>query len=74
MDQSDKEKAMKKVNSPNLTNPDYVYPRTLDEAFGERGPVVEKDEEPEMRWDDKLMLWVAPAIVIFILVLFVLEN
>jgi hypothetical protein len=51
-----------------------VYPRTLDEAFGERGPVVEKDAEPEMHWDDKLMLWVAPAVVIFILVLFVLEN
>jgi len=72
MDQPDKEETMKKVNSPNLTNPDYVYPRTLDEAFGERGPVVEK--EPEMHWDDKLMLWVAPAIVIFLIVLFILEN
>ena len=35
----------------------YVYPRSLDQAFGERGPVVEKDAEPEMYWDDKLMLW-----------------
>lgn len=74
MDQSDKEQTMTKVNSQNLTNPDYVYPRTLDEAFGERGPVVEKDAEPEMYWDDKLMLWVAPAIVIFLVVLFILEN
>jgi hypothetical protein len=73
MDQSDKE-TMTKVNSPNPTNPDYVYPRTLEEAFGERGPVVEKDAEPEMYWDDKLMLWVAPAIVIFLIVLFILEN
>jgi hypothetical protein len=46
----------------------------LEEAFGERGPVVEKDAEPEMYWDDKLMLWVAPAIVIFLIVLFILEN
>jgi hypothetical protein len=54
----------------------YVHPRTVEQAFGpgERGPVVEKDAEPEMHWDDKLMLWVAPAVVIFLIVLFALEN
>lgn len=52
----------------------YVYPRSLDQAFGERGPVVEQDAEPEMYWDDKVMLWVAPAVVIFLVVLFILEN
>lgn len=76
MDQSDKEQTMQRVMSPKLGDPDYVYPRTLEEAFGpgERGPVVEKKEEPEMYWDDKLMLWVAPAIIIFLVVLFILEN
>jgi hypothetical protein len=27
-----------------------------------------------MYWDDKLMLWVAPAVVIFLIVLFILED
>jgi hypothetical protein len=52
----------------------YRHPRTLEEAFGERGPLVEMDAEPEMYWDDKLMLWVAPAVVIFLVVLFILED
>lgn len=74
MDQSDKEQTMTKVNSPNVTNPDYVYPRTLEEAFGERGPVVEKDAEPKMEWQDKLVLWVAPAVLLFVVVLMMLEG
>jgi hypothetical protein len=54
----------------------YKHPRTIEQAFGpsERGPLVEKDAEPEMYWDDKLMLWVAPAIVMFLIVLFILED
>lgn len=67
---------MQRIHSQRIDNPDYVYPRTLEQAFGhgERGPLIEKDAEPEMYWDDKLMLWVAPAIVIFLVVLFALES
>jgi len=74
MGQSDKEQKMQKVMSPRLGNPDYVYPRTLEQAFGpgERGPVVE--EEPKIDWQDKLVLWAAPVVVVFIVVLFALEN
>jgi hypothetical protein len=52
----------------------YQHPRSMEEAFDERGPLVEMDAEPEMYWDDKLMLWVAPAVVIFLVVLFILED
>jgi hypothetical protein len=65
---------MQRIPEQPIDNPDYVHPRTLEQAFGEGGPVEEKDAEPEMYWDDKLMLWVAPAIVIFLVVLFALEN
>lgn len=73
MDQSDKEQTMTKVNSPNLTNPDYVYPRTLEEAFGSRGPVIDP-EDPPMDWQDKAVLWAAPAAVIFLIVLLAFES
>lgn len=65
---------MYKVPKQNIPNADYVYPRTLQDAFGSGGPVVEQDAKPEMYWDDKVMLWVAPAIVIFLVVLFALES
>ena len=51
----------------------YRYPRSMDEAFGERGPLVEKDAEPEMDWEDKAVLWAAPVVVIFLIVLFAFE-
>jgi len=51
----------------------YRYPRSMDEAFGERGPLVEKDAEPEMDWEDKAVLWAAPVGVIFLIVLFAFE-
>lgn len=64
---------MYKVPKQNIANADYVYPRTLQDAFGSGGPVVEKDAQQEMDWDDKVMLWVAPVVVIFLIVLFALE-
>ena len=54
----------------------YRHPRTLEEAFGpyERwGEVVEKDAQQEMDWEDKAVLWMAPVVVIFLIVLFALE-
>lgn len=51
----------------------YRYPRSMDEAFGERGPLVEKDAEPEMDWEDKVILWAAPVVVIFLIMLFAFE-
>ena len=68
---------MYKVPKQNIANADYVYPRTLEEAFGpyERwGKVVEKDAQPEMDWEDKAVLWAAPVAVIFFIVLLVLES
>ena len=49
----------------------YRHPRTLEQAFGpyERwGEIVEMDE-PKMDWEDKLILWVAPIVAIFLIVL-----
>lgn len=34
----------------------YRHPRTLDEAFNERGPVIDPNDPP-MDWQDKLVLW-----------------
>lgn len=51
----------------------YKHPRSLDEAFGSRGPVIEKDADLKMDWQDKAVLWAAPAAVIFLIVLFALE-
>lgn len=51
----------------------HTYPRTLDEAFGSRGPVIDPTDPP-MDWQDKAVLWAAPAAVIFLVVLFILEN
>lgn len=47
----------------------YIHPRTLEEAFGSRGPVIDP-EDPPMDWLDKLVLWVAPVAVLFVVVLF----
>lgn len=52
----------------------YVYPRTMEQAFGERGELHEPDEMPPMQWQDKLVLWVAPAAVAFLIILFALEG
>jgi len=55
----------------------YRHPRTLEEAFGpyERwGEVVEKDTQQEMDWQDKAVLWMAPVVVIFLIVLFAFES
>lgn len=49
----------------------YRHPRTLEQAFGpyERwGEIVEMDQ-PKMDWEDKLVLWVAPIVAIFLIVL-----
>jgi cytochrome c-type biogenesis protein CcmH/NrfF len=51
-----------------------VYPRTLEQAFGERGPVVGMDDEPPMDWQDKIVLWLAPVAVVFVIVLIALEK
>lgn len=47
----------------------YQHPRTLDEAFNDRGPVIDPEDLP-MGWLDKLVLWVAPVAVLFVVVLF----
>ena len=54
----------------------YVYPRTIEQAFGtgERGPVEEKDAPPAMDWQDKIVLWLAPVVVVFVIVLIALEK
>lgn len=55
----------------------YRHPRTLEEAFGpyERcGEVVEKDAQQEVDWEDKAVLWMAPVVVIFLIVLFAFES
>lgn len=58
-----------------MTDPlTYVYPRTLEQAFGERGPVVGMDDEPPMDWQDKIVLWLAPVAVVFVIVLIALEK
>lgn len=53
----------------------YCHPRTLEEAFGpgERGPLFEKDEPKPMDWEDKLVLWLVPAVLLFIMLLLILE-
>jgi len=51
----------------------YKHPRSLDEAFGSRGPVIDP-EEPPMDWEDKLVLWVAPVALLFVMLLLVLES
>lgn len=53
----------------------YIHPRTLEQAFGpyERwGEIVEMDQ-PKMDWEDKLVLWVAPIVAIFLIVLLATE-
>ena len=64
---------MYKVPKQNIPNADYVYPRTLQDAFGSGGPVEDKDEQPPMDWQDKAVLWMAPVVVIFLVVLLALE-
>lgn len=67
---------MYRVPTQRIANADYVFPRTLEEAFGpgERGPVVEMDAPKPMDWEDKLVLWVAPAVLLFVTLLLVLEG
>lgn len=65
---------MQRIHSQRIDNPDYVYPRTLQDAFGSGGPVEDKDAQPPMDWQDKLVLWVAPVAVLFVIVLLVLEG
>lgn len=65
---------MYKVPKQNIANADYVYPRTLQDAFGSSGPVEDKDEQPPMDWQDKIVLWVAPAALLFVTLLLVLES
>lgn len=65
---------MYKVPKQNIANADYVYPRTLQDAFGSGGPVEDKDEMPPMDWQDKIVLWVAPAALLFVTLLLVLES
>jgi hypothetical protein len=50
----------------------YKHPRTLKDAFGEGGPIIDP-EDPPMDWQDKTVLWAAPVVVIFLVVLFALE-
>lgn len=66
---------MYRVPTQRIANADYVFPRTLEEAFGpgERGPVVEMDAPKPMDWEDKLVLWVAPAVLLFLTGLLMLE-
>jgi hypothetical protein len=54
----------------------YVHPRTMEQAFGpgERGPLFERDAEFEMDWQDKIVLWLAPVAVVFVIVLIALEK
>ena len=54
----------------------YVHPRTMEQAFGpgERGPLLDRDAYAPMDWQDKLVLWVAPAVVIFVVVLLMTEG
>lgn len=54
----------------------YVHPRTMEQAFGpgERGPLLDRDAYAPMDWQDKLVLWVAPVVVIFVVVLLVFES
>lgn len=51
----------------------YKHPRTMEEAFGHRGPLVDPDKQP-MDIADKIILWAAPVVVIFIVVLIALES
>jgi len=66
---------MYRVPTQRIPNADYVFPRTLEEAFGpgERGPLVECDAPKPMDWEDKLVLWVAPAVLMFVVLLLMLE-
>ena len=50
----------------------YKHPRTLQEAFGEGGPIIDPVDTP-MVWQDKIVLWAAPVAVLFLVVLFALE-
>jgi hypothetical protein len=65
---------MQRVPEQPIDNPDYVHPRTREQAFGEGGPVEEKDAPPPMYWGDKIVLWVAPVVAIFVIVLLALEK
>ena len=54
----------------------YVHPRTMEQAFGpgERGPLFERDVDMPMDWQDKIVLWLAPVVVVFVIVLIALEK
>lgn len=54
----------------------YVHPRTMEQAFGpgERGPLVEQEPMPSMDWQDKIVLWLAPVVVVFVIILIALEK
>lgn len=65
---------MQRIPEQHIDNPDYIYPRTRQEAFGSGGPVEEKDAQPPMDWQDKIVLWVAPVAVVFVIVLIALEK
>lgn len=66
---------MYRVSTQRIPNADYIFPRTLEEAFGpgERGPLVERESQKPMDWEDKLVLWVAPAVLMFVVLLLMLE-
>lgn len=66
---------MHKVPKQRIPSADYIFPRTLEEAFGpgERGPLFEREEHRPMDWEDKLVLWVAPAVMLFVVLLLMLE-
>jgi hypothetical protein len=67
---------MYRVPKQRIPNADYVFPRTLEQAFGpdERGPLVERDAPKPMDWEDKLVLWVAPAVLLFVTLLLMMES
>jgi hypothetical protein len=60
----------------------YVYPRTLEEAFGpgEGGPVVPMADPdnlsdlPEMTWGTRLLLVALPLVCIVALVVFIVTG
>jgi len=53
----------------------YCHPRSLEQAFGpyERWGEIVEMEQPKMDWEDKIILWAAPVVCIFLIVLFVFE-
>lgn len=67
---------MYRVPAQRIANADYVFPRTLEQAFGpgERGPLFEPAPRKRMDWEDEVVLWLAPAVLLFITLLLVLES